>query len=137
MSDHLPPRAFRFGGFVLDVSAFQLRRHGRTINLERRLMELLMMLVPRLGEVITRDEIAARLWGRDVFIEVGSGINTVVCKIRRALRDNPDHPRVIQTVQGLQAEIGAVIARQIGIQLSVRRPVQTFRQTRNPEAYDL
>lgn len=95
------------------------------------------MLVPRLGEVITRDEIAARLWGRDVFIEVGSGINTVVCKIRRALRDNPDHPRVIQTVQGLQAEIGAVIARQIGIQLSVRRPVQTFRQTRNPEAYDL
>jgi TolB-like protein len=100
MSDHLPSRAFRFAGFVLDVSAFQLRRHGRTINLERRPMELLMMLVARRGEIITRDEIVERLWGRDVFIEVGSGVNTVVRKIRRALRDNADHPRFIQTVQG-------------------------------------
>ena len=99
MADHLPPRVFRFGGFVLDVSAYQLRRHGRTINLERRPMELLMLLVARRGEIVTRDEIVERLWGRDVFIEVGSGVNTVIRKIRRALRDNADRPRFIQTVQ--------------------------------------
>jgi TolB-like protein len=100
MSDHLPPRVFRFGGFALDVSAYQLLRHGRRINIERRPMELLMLLVARHNEIVTRDEIVDRLWGRDVFIEVSSGVNTVVRKIRRALRDNPDCPRFIQTVQG-------------------------------------
>jgi DNA-binding winged helix-turn-helix (wHTH) protein len=62
-------------------------------------MELLAMPVARRGEIVTRDEIVDHLWGRDVFIEVGSGINTVVRKIRRALRDNQDRPRFIQTVQ--------------------------------------
>jgi DNA-binding winged helix-turn-helix (wHTH) protein len=91
---------FRFGGFELDVSAYQLRRHGRTIDLERRPMELLMLLVARRGEIVTRDEIVQRLWGPDVFIEVGSSVNTVIRKIRRRLRDNADRPRFIQTVQG-------------------------------------
>src|SRR5262245_53984528 len=100
MSERLPPRVFRFGGFVLDVSAYQLRRHGRAVNLERRPMELLMLLVTRRGEIVSRAEIVEHLWGRDVFIEVGSGVNTVIRKIRRALRDNPDRARFIQTVQG-------------------------------------
>jgi TolB-like protein/Tfp pilus assembly protein PilF len=100
MSDHLPSRVIRFGGFALDVSAYQLLRRGRAISIERRPMELLMMLVARHNEIVTRDEIVERLWGRDVFIDVGSGVNTVVRKVRRALRDNPDHPRFIQTVQG-------------------------------------
>ena len=100
MSDSPPSRAFRFAGFVLDLSAYQLRRHGRAVSLERRPMELLMLLVARRGEIVTRDEIVERLWGRDVFIEVGSGVNTVIRKIRRALGDSADRPRFIQTVQG-------------------------------------
>lgn len=100
MADRLPARVFRFGGFGLDVSAHELRRQGRPISLERRPMELLMLLVARRGEVVTRDEIVERLWGRDVFIEVGSGVNTVVRKIRRALRDDAGRPRFIQTVLG-------------------------------------
>ena len=100
MSDRLPARVFRFGGFVLDVSAHQLHRHGRPVSLERRPMELLMLLVTRRGEVVAREEIVERLWGPDVFIEVGSGVNTIVRKVRRALRDDPDRPRFIQTIQG-------------------------------------
>src|SRR5688572_3388885 len=100
MPDHLLPRAFRFGGFVLDLSAYELRNHGRSIRIERRPMELLMLLVDRHGELVTRDEIVHRLWGREVFIDADASVNTVVRKVRRALRDSADHSRFIQTVQG-------------------------------------
>ncbi len=91
---------FRFGGFVLDVPAYELRRQGRSVRLERRPMELLLLLVDRRGELITRDEIVARLWGRDVFIDIDTSVNTAIRKIRRALRDSADESRFVQTVQG-------------------------------------
>jgi TolB-like protein len=100
MPERLPPRAFRFGGFVLDLSAYELRNQGRSIRIERRPMELLMMLVDRCGELVTRDEIVNRLWGPDVFIDADASVNTVIRKVRRALRDSADHSRFIQTVQG-------------------------------------
>jgi TolB-like protein len=118
MTDRLPPRAFRFGGFVLDVSAYELRKQGRSIRLERRPMDLLMLLVDRRGELVTRDEIVDRLWGRDVFIDVDASVNTVIRKIRRALRDSADRSRFIHTVQGkgyrfiadVESATGAVLA---------------------------
>ena len=118
MPDRLPSRAFRFGGFVLDVSAYELRKQGRSIKVERRPMELLMLLVDRRGELVTRDEIVDRLWGRDVFIDIDTSVNTVIRKIRRALRDSADHSRFIQTVQGkgyrfiadVEPATGAVLA---------------------------
>ena len=118
MPDRLPSRAFRFGSFVLDVSAYELRKHGRSIKVERRPMELLMLLVDRRGDLVTRDEIVDRLWGRHVFIDIDTSVNTVVRKIRRALRDSADHSRFIQTVQGkgyrfiadVEPATGAVLA---------------------------
>ena len=99
MPERLPSRALRFSGFVLDLSAYELRRTNRAIKVERRPMELLMLLfVHRRGELVTRDEIVARLWGRDVFIDVDSSVNTVIREIRRALRDSADDSRFIQTV---------------------------------------
>src|SRR5262249_26547038 len=100
MSHQTPSRAVCFGKFVLDVSAYDLRWKGRSIKLERRPMELLILLVERRGELVTRDEIVDRLWGRSVFIDVDTGINRVVRKLRRALRDSADHSRFIHTVQG-------------------------------------
>jgi TolB-like protein/Flp pilus assembly protein TadD len=100
MSDRLPSRSLRFGGFELDLSAYELRKHGRSIRVERRPMELLMFLIDRRGELVTRDEIVTRLWGPDVFIDVDASVNTVIRKIRRALRDSADTSRFIQTVQG-------------------------------------
>jgi DNA-binding winged helix-turn-helix (wHTH) protein len=100
MPHRLPRRAFRFSGFELDVSAFELRQHARRIRIERRPMELLMLLVYRRGELVTRDEIVERLWDRDVFIDIDTSLNTVIRKVRRALRDSAERPRFIQTVQG-------------------------------------
>jgi TolB-like protein len=99
----MPPvrvRAYRFGEFWLDESAYELRRNDRPVRLERRPMELLMWLVERHGELITRDEIVARLWGREVFIDIDASVNTVIRKIRRALNDSADDVRFVQTVQG-------------------------------------
>lgn len=63
-------------------------------------MELLILLVQRQGNLVTRDEIAAHLWGKDVFLEVDHSINTAIRKIRRVLRDDPEKPRFIETVVG-------------------------------------
>jgi DNA-binding winged helix-turn-helix (wHTH) protein/Flp pilus assembly protein TadD len=100
MRSSMPSRVLRFGSFVLDVAAFELRKRGRSIKVERRPMELLMLLVDRRGKLVTRDEIAHRLWGPDVFVDVGAGVNTAIRKLRRVLHDSADHSRFIQTVQG-------------------------------------
>ena len=54
----------------------------------------------RRGNLVTRDEIVDHLWGRDVFIDIDTSINTVIRKIRRALGDSADDSRYILTVQG-------------------------------------
>jgi TolB-like protein/Flp pilus assembly protein TadD len=89
-----------FGEFVLDPSAYQLRREGRNVKLERRPMEFLILMVERRGELVTREEIAERLWGSEVFIDVDTSINTLARKVRRALRDSATRSRFLQTVQG-------------------------------------
>lgn len=63
-------------------------------------MELLILLVERQGDLVTREEIAKRLWGEDVFVDVDHSINVAVRKIRVVLRDDPDKPRFVETIVG-------------------------------------
>ena len=63
-------------------------------------MELLILLVERRGHLVTRQEIAERLWGQDVFVDTEHGINTAVRKLRTVLGDNPEQSRFVQTVTG-------------------------------------
>jgi DNA-binding winged helix-turn-helix (wHTH) protein len=63
-------------------------------------MELLFLLVERRGELVTREEVADRLWGTTVFVDIDQSINTAVRKVRMVLRDDPDKPRFIETVVG-------------------------------------
>ena len=78
----------RFGDFELDLGACELRRHGRAVRLERQPMDLLILLVERRGRLLARAEIVERLWGKDVFVDVDTGVNTAIRKIRQALRDS-------------------------------------------------
>lgn len=91
---------FRFGDFELDVGEYQLRRNGRRVALERQPMDLLILLVERRRQLLSRAEIVDRLWGPDVFVDVETGIHTAVRKIRQALRDSPDTPTFVETVPG-------------------------------------
>jgi TolB-like protein/DNA-binding winged helix-turn-helix (wHTH) protein len=91
---------FEFGDFRLDCDRFELYRSGRSLKLERKPMELLILLAARNGHLVTRAEIAERLWAREVFVDTEHGINTAIAKIRQVLRDNPERPRFLQTVTG-------------------------------------
>ncbi|HZD31251.1 MAG TPA: winged helix-turn-helix domain-containing protein [Candidatus Angelobacter sp.] len=90
----------QFGDFTLDQSGFRLQRGTRVLRLEKRPMELLILLAERRGELVSREEIAERLWGKDVFVDVDHSINTAVRKVRLVLRDEPDKPRYVETVVG-------------------------------------
>src|SRR5215469_12115890 len=88
----------RFDEFELDQSAYQLRRDGRSLKLERIPLDLLFLLVDQRGQLVTREEILERIWGKGVFFDVDNAINSAVRKLRRALGDNPDAPRFVVTV---------------------------------------
>ena len=90
--------ARRFGEFELDPGAYQLRRGGVAVRLERILLELLCLLVDRAGQLVTREEILERVWGKGVFVDSETSINTAIRKIRRVLDDPADTPRFILTV---------------------------------------
>jgi len=91
---------FQFGEFILDQSSYRLQRGEHVLRLEKLPMELLLLLVQRHGQLVARDEIAERLWGKDVFVDLDHGINTAIRKLRVALRDDPEKPRFIETVVG-------------------------------------
>jgi len=90
----------RFDEFELDLRAYQLRRSGRTLKLERIPTEVLSLLVERPGQLVTREEIIEKLWGKNVFLDTDNAINTAIRKIRQVLKDNPEQPRFIQTITG-------------------------------------
>ena len=91
----------RFGeDFELDLRAYELRRNGRILKLERIPMELLLLLAEKRGQLVTRDQIIERIWGRDVFLDTDNSINAAIRKIRQVLKDNPEQPRFVQTVTG-------------------------------------
>jgi TolB-like protein/DNA-binding winged helix-turn-helix (wHTH) protein/predicted Zn-dependent protease len=89
-----------FEEFELDPRSYCLSRGGEAIRLERIPLKLLCLLVERCGQVVTREEILARVWGKDVFIDSEHAINTAVRKLRRALNDDADRPRFIVTIPG-------------------------------------
>jgi TolB-like protein/DNA-binding winged helix-turn-helix (wHTH) protein/Flp pilus assembly protein TadD len=95
-----PRETFRFRDFELDVGAYELRRHGRPVKLGRQPMDLLILLVESRGQLVSRGDIVGRLWGKDVFVDVETGVNTAISKVRQALRDSPDAPMFVETVPG-------------------------------------
>jgi TolB-like protein/DNA-binding winged helix-turn-helix (wHTH) protein/tetratricopeptide (TPR) repeat protein len=94
----MPAERFEFEDFELDRSAYELRRAGTVVHLERIPLELLFVLIERRGQLVTRQEIFERIWGKGVFVDTDNSINTAVNKIRRALNDDAEKPRFVVTV---------------------------------------
>jgi DNA-binding winged helix-turn-helix (wHTH) protein len=91
---------FVFDEFELDAQRYQLRRRGVEMKLENVPFQLLLLLVEKTGKVVSRKEIAERLWGEGVFVDVEQGINTAIRKIRLVLQDHVEQPRYVQTLVG-------------------------------------
>jgi len=96
----MPEKKFRFGEFELDFGRYQLLCKGQPVRLEGLPLQLLMFLAENPGQLITREQIAEKLWGNHVFVDVEQGINTAIRKVRKALNDDSAQPQLLQTVVG-------------------------------------
>ncbi len=88
------------GEIELDLGRYELRRQGRRVKLEKKPMELLILLVGRREQLVSRKEIVAKLWRSDLFIDTEPNINNIVRKIRTSLGDDSARPRFLETVVG-------------------------------------
>src|SRR4029077_12122988 len=88
------------GEIELDLGRYELRRQGQRVKLEKKPMELLIFLVSRREQLVSRQEIVSKLWGSDLFIDTEPNINNIVRKIRTALGDDSANPRFLETVVG-------------------------------------
>jgi TolB-like protein/DNA-binding winged helix-turn-helix (wHTH) protein/tetratricopeptide (TPR) repeat protein len=114
----LMARQYEFGEFTLDESRYRLQQGDRVLRLEKRPMELLLLLVERHGDLVTRDEIADKLWGKDIFVDVDHSINTAVRKVRQVLRDDTEEPRYVETVVGKGYRFAAPVVCKNGASIS-------------------
>src|ERR1700730_6424759 len=88
------------GEIELDLGRYELRRRGRRVKIEKKPMELLIFLVGRREQLVSRKDIVTKLWRSDLFIDTEPNINNIVRKIRTALGDDSDKPRFLETVVG-------------------------------------
>jgi DNA-binding winged helix-turn-helix (wHTH) protein/Tol biopolymer transport system component len=93
-----PGRLVRFGDFELDLWARELRRRGAKIRLPEQPFQVLAMLLEQPGQLVTREALQQRLWSSDTFVDFDRGLNKAINRVREALGDDADEPRLIETL---------------------------------------
>jgi TolB-like protein/DNA-binding winged helix-turn-helix (wHTH) protein/Tfp pilus assembly protein PilF len=91
-------RRVRTGLFEIDVAAGELRKNGRRLPLQEQPFRVLAMLLERPGEVVTRQELQARLWPVDTYVGFDEGLNTAIRKLRIVFGDSAGNPRFVETL---------------------------------------
>jgi TolB-like protein/DNA-binding winged helix-turn-helix (wHTH) protein/Flp pilus assembly protein TadD len=92
------PRRYRFGQFELDARSGDLRRDGVTVRLQEQPLQLLLLLIERAGDIVTREELRRHIWQDETFVDFDHGLNSIVKRLRDALGDEAESPRYIQTL---------------------------------------
>ena len=93
-----PHRILCFGSFEVDIASGELRRQGLKIRLQDQPFRLLVLLLERGGDVVTREEVRDKLWPADTFVDFDHSLNTAVRKLREALGDSAEAPRYVETL---------------------------------------
>ena len=88
----------RFGVFEIDPSAHELRKHGVRIKLQDQPFAVLLILLEKPGQLVTKEELQQRLWPADTFVEFDKGIYNAMKRLRETLGDEADTPRYIETL---------------------------------------
>ena len=88
----------RFGVFEIDPSSRELRKHGVRIKLQDQPFAVLLILLEKPGEIVTREELQQRLWPADTFVEFDKGIYNALKRLREALGDSAENPRYVETL---------------------------------------
>src|SRR5947209_10152537 len=92
-----PSSRLRFGVFEVDLRAGELTKRGLRIRLQDQPFQVLVMLLEKPGELVTREELREKIWGQTV-VDFDHGLNKAINKIREALGDSAEHPRFVETV---------------------------------------
>ena len=92
------PPTLKFGPYVVDLQAGELRKFGARVRLQEKPLQVLAALAGQSGQVVTREELRRRLWPGDTFVDFETGLNTAVSKLRDALSDDAENPRFIETI---------------------------------------
>jgi len=96
----MPRAPSKSADIELDIGRYELRRAGRRVKLARKPMELLIFLLNRRDQLVSREDIVRKLWPSDLFVDTERNTNNIVRKIRRAIGDNAAKPRFLETVVG-------------------------------------
>jgi DNA-binding winged helix-turn-helix (wHTH) protein len=91
-------KTYRFGLYEADVASGELRKNGSKLRLQEQPFQVLVALLERPGEVLTREELRLRLWPADTFVDFDHSLNTAINKLRDALGDTANNPRFIETL---------------------------------------
>ena len=112
-------QVIRFGTFEVEPRSGELRRNGLQVKLQDQPFQVLLALLERPGEVVTREELRAKLWPADTFVDFDHSLNATVKRLRDALDDTAENPRFIETR-----------ARRGGVDSSFRSMGRRLRQAR-------
>lgn len=93
-----PPFKIRFGVYELDLQSGQLQKGRIRIRIQDQPLQVLIALLNKPGQVVTREELRRELWPSDTFVDFEHGLNAAVNKLRQALNDDPDKPRYVETL---------------------------------------
>ncbi|MEZ5294470.1 MAG: winged helix-turn-helix domain-containing protein [Vicinamibacterales bacterium] len=93
-----PAKGYRFGVFEVEWASASLRREGTLVRLRGKPFDILVHLLERPGDLVTREALRHALWGTDTFVDFDHGLNAAVNRLRDALGDRAENPRFIQTV---------------------------------------
>src|SRR5579872_673811 len=94
----VPEISYRFGLYLLDPANGTLTRDSVRVRLQDQPLRLLLLLVERAGQIVSREEIRNRLWPQNTFVEFDKSLGVAVLKVREALGDDASNPRFIETV---------------------------------------
>jgi DNA-binding winged helix-turn-helix (wHTH) protein/Tol biopolymer transport system component len=92
------PPMLKFGPYLVDLTAGEIRKNSSRIRLQEKPLRVLALLAERQGQVVTREELKKRLWPEETFVDFETGLNTAVSKLRDALSDSAENPRYIETI---------------------------------------
>jgi cholera toxin transcriptional activator len=91
-------RIFRFGVFEVDATSGELRKSGVRLRLQDQPFQVLILLLERPDEVVTREDLRQKLWPADTFVDFDHSLNTIINKLREVLGDSASNPRFIETL---------------------------------------
>src|SRR2546430_16688006 len=91
-------RYIHFGPFRIDQQRQEVTRNGTRLKLQGKVYQTLLTLLEKPGEVVTREELRARLWPADTHVNYDANVNTTVNKLRMALGDSSDKPQYVETI---------------------------------------